>query len=418
MMKKVPLAWLMALSFLAGCSGVLTDASKSVNKGLQAQHQQANPATHGQAPTLLLKPPAEACAPSSKLGQWIVPTADLASKTTPFDVLAAMKTQQVVLLGEQHDSAEDHRWQLQVLTQLHSQRQAMAVGFEMFPRRLQSVLNRWVAGELSESEFRKQSEWDKVWGYEWEHYAPLFHYARMNQIPMLALNVERTLVNSVGQQGFASVPDAQREGVTQPATPPLGYLDALKSVFGIHPDKPMDEAAFKRFVEAQTVWDRAMAQSMAEYLKQNPKAQVVGIMGSGHVRNGYGVAHQLKNLGVGQTGLLMTWERTDSCKALGDGLADAMYLVEAPKSPPPRMGVGIQELPQGLKITSITSGSIAEAADLKVGDLIVEVAGQAAKNFALLRSAIQRQAPGTWMPLKIKRNEQDMDIVARFPVTP
>lgn len=418
MMKQIQLAWLMALPLMTGCSGVLTDATKSANTGSQAQHQLASQAMHGQTPTLLLKPPTEACAPRSQLGQWIVPTANHAGKTTALEVLAAMKTQQVVLLGEQHDSAEDHRWQLQVLTQLHSQHQPMAVGFEMFPRRLQSVLNQWVAGELSESEFRKQSEWDKVWGYEWEHYAPLFHYARMNQIPMLALNVERTLVNSVGQQGFSSVPDAQREGVTQPATPPQGYLDALRSVFSMHPDKAMDEAAFMRFVEAQTVWDRAMAQIMSEYLKHHPQAQVVGIMGSGHVRNGYGVAHQLKNLGVEKTGLLMTWERTDSCKALGNGLADALYLVEAPKSSPPRMGVGIQELPQGLKITSITSGSIAEAADLKVGDVIVEVAGQAAKNFALLRSAIQRQAPGTWMPLKIKRNEQDIDIVARFPVTP
>ena len=396
------IGWL-TLPFLAGCSGMMDfQSSKQAHSNFQPKHA------------------VQACAPASQVGQWLIPTDQDAKPVMAEEVLKGMKQQQVVLLGEQHDSAEDHRWQLHMLSQLHSQHANMAVGFEMFPRRLQGVLNRWVAGELSESEFRKQSEWDQVWGYEWDHYAPLFHYARMNRMPMLALNVERSLVSAVGQSGWDAVPLAQREGVTTPAAPQPAYLNALKSVFGMHGEKKIDEAAFSRFVQAQTVWDRAMAMAIADHLKQHPQAQVVGIMGSGHVRNGYGVAHQLKSLGVEHTGLLMTWEHTDACHALGDGLADAIYLAQSPKNNPPRMGVGINELPQaqGLEVTSITPGSIAEAAELKLGDVIVEVAGQAAKNFAVLRTAIQRQSPGTWLPLKVKREDKDLELIARFPVQP
>ena len=77
-------------------------------------------------------------------------------------LVAAMAQSEVVLLGEQHDDADHHRWQLQVLAALHAQRPDMVIGFEMFPRRVQPVLERWVAGELSESEFLQQVEWDKV----------------------------------------------------------------------------------------------------------------------------------------------------------------------------------------------------------------------------------------------------------------
>ncbi len=68
-------------------------------------------------------------------------------------LLAAMAGRAVVLLGEQHDDMDHHRWQLQTLATLHTLRPRMVIGFEMFPRRVQPVLDRWVAGELTEAEF-------------------------------------------------------------------------------------------------------------------------------------------------------------------------------------------------------------------------------------------------------------------------
>ena len=68
-------------------------------------------------------------------------------------LLAAMAQRAVVLLGEQHDDMDHHRWQLQTLAALHAQRPHLVIGFEMFPRRVQPALDRWVAGELTEAEF-------------------------------------------------------------------------------------------------------------------------------------------------------------------------------------------------------------------------------------------------------------------------
>jgi len=349
-------------------------------------------------------------------GQWLTPADAQAQPLDYRPFVDRMARQRVVLLGEAHDSAEDHRWQLHTLTQLHVLQPRLAIGFEMFPRRVQPALDQWVAGTLSEAEFLKLSEWDKVWGFDARDYLPLFHYARMNRIPMLALNVERSLVEAIGKQGWDGVPDTQKEGVSKPAAPTEAYRKRLRAVFDHHPSKARAEASFPRFIESQTTWDRAMAQVMAEHLQKHPDALVVGIMGAGHVRNGHGVAHQLKDLGIGNVGLLLTWEREESCAGLGKGFADALYLVESPKSNPPRLGVSTEQEKDGLRIKQVVAGSIAESAGLKGGDLILEVAGQPAKNILVLRNAVQRQTPGTWLPLKIKRADSELEIVARFPL--
>jgi uncharacterized iron-regulated protein len=350
-------------------------------------------------------------------GQWLSPAAE-ARPTVAGEVLDRMAGQQAVLLGETHDSAEDHRWQLHTLARLHARRPELAVGFEMFPRRLQPALDRWVAGELSEQEFLRQVEWEKVWGFDARDYLPLFHYARMNKLPMLALNVERSLPEAVDSQGWESVLEARREGVSRPAPPSAAYLKELRTVFDHHPEKKGDEAAFGRFVAAQTLWDRAMAEAIAAHLRRQPRALVVGILGSGHVRHGHGVAHQLKALGIARVGGLMTWERQSPCAEIAPGLADALYVVAPPAADPPRLGIAMEEAKSGVRIARVVKDSVAEQAGLKADDVITAVAGRPAKSVQTVRGAVQRQGPGTWLPMQVRRGDQVLEIVARFPPGP
>jgi uncharacterized iron-regulated protein len=332
-----------------------------------------------------------------------------------------MARRQAVLLGEAHDSAEDHRWQLHTLAQLHARQPRLAIGFEMFPRRLQGVLDQWVAGTLAEREFLERAEWDKVWGFDARDYLPLFHFARMHRLPMLALNVERELTDAVGRQGWDAVPESRREGVGRPAAPTPDYRKELRAVFDHHPEKDKDPLAFARFVEAQTLWDRAMAEGIAAHLERRPDALVVAILGAGHVRHGHGVAHQLKALGIGRVGTLLTWPRAESCAAIPRGLADAVLIVQPPAEQPQRIGVAIaaeKAQGEGLRVTEVTPGGIADQAGLKAGDRILRVAGRPVRGLPSLRNAVQRQAPGTWLPLLVKRGDAEIEIVARFPAAP
>src|SRR5512145_1660913 len=128
-------------------------------------------------------------------------------------VSAELAQRRVVLLGESHDNAEHHRWQLHTIAALHARQPRLALGFEMFPRRVQPVLDRWTAGELTEEQFLNGSDWASAWGHDPKLYMPIFHFARMHRIPMVALNVERSLVRRVGNVGWDAVPTDEREGV-------------------------------------------------------------------------------------------------------------------------------------------------------------------------------------------------------------
>jgi uncharacterized iron-regulated protein len=97
-------------------------------------------------------PPAPKAADAAlckETGRWLLTSGKRLQPTLPAGPLSEAASSDVVLLGEQHDQDDHHRWQLQVLAALHAQRPDMAIGFEMFPRRLQPVLDRWVAGQLS-----------------------------------------------------------------------------------------------------------------------------------------------------------------------------------------------------------------------------------------------------------------------------
>ena len=85
------------------------------------------------------------------LGAWIDPSNG--NQIDEFSLMHDLATRQVVLLGETHTIAEIHRWQLHVATIIRFIRRNVAVGFEMFPRRVQPVLDEWVAGELGSRQF-------------------------------------------------------------------------------------------------------------------------------------------------------------------------------------------------------------------------------------------------------------------------
>lgn len=348
-------------------------------------------------------------------------------------LLAGLARQQVVLLGETHDDPEHHRWQLHTIAGLHALRPDMVLGFEMFPRRVQPVLDEWVAGRLGDAEFLTRAEWRQFWGHDAALYLPIFQFARMHRIPMLALNVERGLIRRIGDTGWAAIPAGDREGVTDPAGAGReyavwlyrSYLDHRALEGGGHSQRKdpgesdLADPAFRRFVEAMQVWDRAMAQGIAERLRGGNPPLAVAIMGSGHLRDGYGVPHQLRDLGVARTAVALPWEPSESCAELRPGVADAVFGIEdRPQPPRPdrlRLGISVDSAPTGVLVRSVAPGSIAEQAGIRADDVIVRIAGEAAAASGDVVEAVQRQAPGTWLPITVKRGEETVDLVARFP---
>ena len=362
---------------------------------------------------------------------WTVPDGDRSRVTSAATLFAQLAKRDVVLLGENHDQLDHHRWQLQSLAALYAQRPDMVIGFEMFPRRVQPALDRWVAGELTAEQFLKQSEWEEVWSIPADAYLPLFQFARINRIPMIALNIDSKLNKAVNAKGWDAIPEAEREGVGRPAPPSKAYRDFLFDIWRDHAPAnaaeegksktKADERAFEYFVEAQTTWDRAMAEALARNVRAGStagKPLVVGIMGSGHIRFGEGVPHQLRALGVKSIGALLPVPFDLACDELRPGLADAVFAVPqvaTAKPEPPRLGIRLEENEGAVRISNVTAGSLADRTGLKAGDRIVEIAGVEAKKLTPVIAAIRQQPAGTWLPMRVKRGGETFDLVVKFP---
>ncbi|MDP2241360.1 MAG: ChaN family lipoprotein [Burkholderiales bacterium] len=370
--------------------------------------------------------PARAClAPAA----WYTLAGGQAQASSGPVLLEAMARRDVVLLGEQHDDADHHRWQLQTLAALHLQKRPMIIGFESFPRRVQPVLDKWVAGELTVKQFLEQSGWDKVWRFPSELYVPLFQFARINRIPMIALNIEQSLTAAITKTGWDTVPPEQKEGVSRPAPASDAYTEFLYKTFQQHPrvadkgarapDKNSNE--FRFFVESQTTWDRAMAEALASRVGPGQGAQrplVVGIMGGGHVRHGYGVPHQLRDLGISNIGTLLPVDADQDCDELKPGLAHAVFALPATpadKPPPPRLGVQLELADKSVKLLNVTPGSLAEKTGLRIGDQIISIAGTPVTKIISVVAAVRLQPAGTWLPIEVRRGTETREYVIKFP---
>jgi uncharacterized iron-regulated protein len=354
----------------------------------------------------------------------------------------------VVLLGESHTSPEHHFWQMQTVAGLRARTDNLVIGFESFPRRLQPVLDDWSAGKLTADQFLKAVEWRTVWGYDAALYMPLFQFARLNRIPMIALNIDRGLVSRVGREGWAAVPADARDGLTDPAPASPGYLRELAGVQLMKmtmrpgatapsgpPQEPSEEAvtevlkdpSFKRFVEAQQTWDRAFGESLANAKRKYPNATIVAVLGSGHVMHGYGAAHQLNDLGVSNITSLIPVTADNACKqiepAAATPYADVMFTLpkgseDEPAVDRPRLGVLLSQGDGAPKITQVVGKSVAETTGLLAGDHVIRAAGVDMRNVEELVDTVGVQAPGTWLPLTIRRDGQEIEFVAKFPPRP
>ena len=183
----------------------------------------------------------------------------------------------IVYVGEFHDNADHHAYQLAVIQSLHRKGRPLAVGLEMFQHIEQSILDVWVARELSENEMRRA--FARNWGNSWDLYREIFLYCRDRKIPMVGLNVPRSITRKVARTGFESL-TIEEIGKLPPIVCRVdqAYEAFLRRVLGQH----NSDSGFRRFCEAQLVWDTAMAIYALEHLKHHPERTVVVLCGMIH----------------------------------------------------------------------------------------------------------------------------------------
>lgn len=238
----------------------------------------------------------------------------------PQELLKEIDASDIVFVGEVHTRKSHHEAQLEIIKALHASGANIAVGVEMFRKENQETLDKWVAGELQEAEFSEI--YHRNWGLPWSQYRDIFVFVRENKIPLVALNIPRSVIRQVVKEGFASLTPEQLSEL-----PPgieckvdATYEEFIKDALGEH----AGELSFKNFCEAQMVWDNAMAHNAIEYLDGNPGKRLVVLAGSGHSWK-RGIPSQVSRLSGYSSSVILP--ESDTLGAEQIDINDADYII-------------------------------------------------------------------------------------------
>ena len=268
----------------------------------------------------------ERCIPT---GQWLDPNTNV--EINDKQALERMLSKPIILMGEHHQNPFHHQWHLTWLKKINAEVENLELALEMLPVQSQTAIDRWVKDEINDKEFIEESGWNVYWQHDVDLYLPVLKFAKVNHIPMHAINVSKQLLQNVSMNGWDAIPESERSGLTDPGPASRPYLLALARSFRRHGPPSGDEISeeeggrFKRFIEVQLLWDRAMGQGIAKMREQEHKPVVLAMMGSGHMMHGFGTPLQLNDLKHDDYTIIVPWDDHLNCEELKPGFADLVY---------------------------------------------------------------------------------------------
>ncbi len=283
------------------------------------------------------------------------------------EVIREVEERKVIYVGESHDRFSHHVVQLEVIKSLHQKEKKVAIGMEMFQRPFQGALDDYIEGRIEEREFLIKTEYFKRWKYDYNLYRPILQFARVEKIPVVALNVQTEIVEKVARTGLESLTEEEKKSIpSQMDFSDETYRDRLQKIFQEH--KNFRGENFDFFCQAQILWDETMAESIDSFFKKNPEYQMVVLAGSGHLAFGSGIPKRTaRRNGYDYAVLLNDIE-------LEKDVADyILYPGTIPLEGSPKLGVFLGEEKGQVLIQGFSPESVAEKAGMQKGDIILSL---------------------------------------------
>jgi uncharacterized iron-regulated protein len=384
----------------------------------------------------------------------LVYEADLA-KGAAAEIAQSFADEDVVFLGEVHDSDRGHALQHDVVRALVDRRDVI-VSMEMFERDVQTALDDYLAGRISEGEFKRLA---RPWPNYEQHYRPVVELAKARKLKVVAANVPRELAKKVSREGLSAAAGSPF-AADQSSSPRDAYWEAFKKVMNedLPADKAMDDAKIYPLYVAQCLKDDTMAESIAKALAAGRAAGksplVVHLCGSFHSDHGRGTVARVESRVSGvKVGVLgMTVQRDQKASVAGDvrGKADFVVLVsdgdkdEATRKQKPasnphaaaasnphaakeapsgddRPGLGLmpdyESGGMGLAVASVREDSPAAAAGIRGGDTIVRLGGQEVTDAKTYMEALNRLRVGQNAEVTLLREGKQVTLEVKVGVS-
>ena len=203
------------------------------------------------------------------------------------ELLGDIETSRVIYVGEKHTSQESHKIQLEVIQALFQKFPDLAVGMEMFDHSYQDVLDQWSAGKLDQEDFLRKVHWYANWRYDFSLYKDILDFIKENRLRLVGLNIPNHIPPKIREGGIESLRDYEKKYLPQQIDlSNTGHRDYVQEVFENHRHHFRGEVEFENFYAAQSVWEDAMAEAIAENLNNDV---MIVLVGNGHIQFKYGV---------------------------------------------------------------------------------------------------------------------------------
>ena len=258
------------------------------------------------------------------------------------NILLAAAASDVLFLGELHDDAVGHAFQLEVFQRVVNALGAsrpITLSLEMFERDVQIVLDEYLRGQITEDHFLRSS---RPWANYKTDYRPLVELAKEKKLPVIAANAPRRYVNMVSRSGRDALNTLSPEAKSWLA--PLPYAEAseayskkFKALMGASMEARM---GLDNILSSQSLWDATMAYWISEGLKAQEKGLIVHLNGGFHTEQRLGTVEHLAQYRPDAKAIVVTIRYEEAFDTFNEekhiDLGDFVVLTDAAAARSPR----------------------------------------------------------------------------------
>ncbi len=226
---------------------------------------------------------------------------------------AAMTGHAVVLLGEVHDNAWQHRLRAEALRLRIAQGARPALAFEQFDVDRQADIDRARRERPRDADHLIALASPDKSGWDWALYRPFVQLALDHDLPIVAANLGRTQAMQVARAGFGALWDAPTQAALGLDRIAPEVLAAQRADIDAGHCGTLPATALDPMARAQIARDLTLARAIRPHLTRG----VVLLTGNGHVRRDAGVPIWLRDLAAGSVvsiGLIETDPDADAAE--------------------------------------------------------------------------------------------------------
>jgi len=351
--------------------------------------------------------------PAAETPLWVSPPpgsflASDASPLTDSAVVDMARQADFILMGESHTNPCDHAVQARLIEALARSGLRFSIGLEMLPVTSQPVLDRFNDRRITAADLGEEVAWEKLWGYSYSLYRPIFELAEKFDLPVAGLNIPRQTLVTFRDKGNAGLTQTDRDALPRriiPASP--AQKRALKMQVELHqtmrtagqpqpapktdtaPEKakapvpgtpPSMDAMADKFYLVQSLWDSMMAEQALAWQRRLRQPMLI-LTGGGHVEHGWGIEYRLRTLDPQATCLaVMPVRDKDDFKAQTDEsqrpLPGKQVFFHCAAQHKSRLGMNILFEDTAMRVDSVDPGSKADDAGLMSGDVLLKAGGR------------------------------------------